>query len=184
MPGPSSCPSPCSPLHLHAGEWSQDPTHGPHPSCGHDPALHRQPGGTTPAAGCRQHLPRQHANACPSRPLTAVHLAHSWFSVTAPGHSHQLIGGCPPCVCVGGLQCPCHCKLLMGWWLLCGSCSPHSPCYGLGDGDGDGDGRSWLSPCPQWPGCPEQELPDGAQHGHSPSFGPPQQPRGNKPKVG
>lgn len=72
------------------------------------------------------------------------------------------------------------------WQLLCASCSLHSPCRGLGyrDRDMDGDSRSWLSPCPRWPGCPEQELPGGAQQGRSPSFGPRQQPRSNEPEVG
>lgn len=85
-----------------------------------------------------------------------------------------------------GLQCRCHCKLLMGWWLLCISCSPQSPCHAPRDSDGDrdGDGRSWLFPCPWWSGCPKQKLPDGAQHGCNPSFGPHQQKRSNKPKVG
>lgn len=72
-----------------------------------------------------------------------------------------------------GLQCQCSYELLMRWCMLCGCCS-HSLCCGLRDSDGDkdGNGRFYLSPFTQSPDCPEQEVPDGAQHGHSLSFGP------------
>lgn len=85
---PSSFPS------LHTGERAQDPTRGPDPHCRHYAILHWDPSRTPSDASCRQQLPRLSAYGCPSDPLTAVHHARGWISISDPGLLHWLIAVC------------------------------------------------------------------------------------------